>query len=308
MPKNKKITFMLAVTSDYVFAAGNVVLALILHRPQKDFDVTIFYDDMTRAEKKIFLNTGICNLIKYKTPSGFARKIKKLCPKFTDKSFAKHFSFLKFAKFEIFNLLEQYENAVWLDADISVQDDLMDILSFGPFAITADTPWPVQNNFTVPIPGYDMDRDGVCSAVFMVSRNLPGWNKMRKWMYAKAVECAPYFKNIDQGIFNLLLQEFKIDYKLLPLYEWQCIANHPVAIDARIAHFGTKRKIWNTPELVSAFPEWWRVHKKWMALGGRDFITPDNWYVKNAFCIIDGQKKRIAQLEDELSQSSKHSD
>lgn len=295
----KKLTYMLSVTSDYVFAAGNIVLALIRHRPQKDFDVTIFYEDMLETDKRVFEKTGICNLIKYEMPEGFEYSIRTRCPKFNNEEFAKHFSFLKFAKFEIFTLLEKYENAVWLDADISVQSDPYDIIHYPPFAITADSPWPVQNNFIAPIEGYDMNRAGVCSAVFLISDKMPRWREMREWCYRTAVKVSPYFKNIDQGIFNLLLQEFNIDYKLLPLREYQCIATNSEAITAKLAHFGTKTKVWTDTRLVSCFPEWWRVHQLWLSLGGSDFVKPQGWSVVNAFCKISDRDKRIERLEND---------
>ena len=295
----KKLIYMLAVTSDYVFAAGNVVLGLIRHRPQKDFEVAIFYESMSEADKKIFESTGICRLHKYVCPQGFEATIRSRCPKFNDESFAKHFSFLKFAKFEIFTLLEEYENAVWLDADVAIQADTSSIISYGPFAITIDNCWTVQNNFTAPIPKYDMEKDGVCSAVFLVSDALPRHREMRQWCYDMAVECSPYFKNIDQGIFNLLLQHFAVEYQLLPFYEWQCIPDRHEAALARIVHFGTEKKIWNTPEILSAFPEWFRVHKEWLSLGGSDFARPEDWEEFSAYELFLQKNKEIANLEQE---------
>ncbi len=295
----KKLTYMLAVTSDYVFAAGNIVLGLIRHRPQKDFDVAIFYDEMCDADKKIFESTGICHLYQYTCPEKFEKAIRTRCPKFNDENFAKHFSFLKFAKFEIFTLLEQYENAVWLDADMAIQDDTSSIIDYGPFAITIDKDWTVQNNFTAPIPNYDMKKDGVCSAVFLVSDALPRYKEMRQWCYDMAEECSPYFKNIDQGIFNLLLQHFDIKFKFLPLYEWQCITGRNEATEARIVHFGTRQKVWSSPEILSAFPEWFRIHKKWLSLGGSDFTRPSGWKEFSAYEVFRQKNEKIKKLEQE---------
>lgn len=296
----KKLTYMLAVTSDYMFAAGNIVLSLIKQRPQKDFDITIFYDEMLPSDKKIFQNTGICNLIQYIPPKGFENKIRKFCPKFNDEKFAKHFSFLKFAKFEIFELLKKYKYAVWLDADISVQADPGEIINYEPFAITVDKGWTVQNNFIQPIFGYDMERQGVCSAVFLVSDKLKKYSEMREWCYKTAIKVCPYFKNIDQGIFNLLLQEFNIDYNLLPLEDFQCVPKNEDAFKAKIVHFGTKNKIWNTSELVSSFPEWYRIHLEWLKQGGSDFIYPDGYAISNIF--LDNMRLRETEnhLRDEL--------
>lgn len=300
----KNLTYMLSVTSDYVFAAGNIVLSLIKQRPQKDFDVTIFYEDMRPEDKKIFENTGICHLIKYECPADFSAIIRRDCPKFNDENFAKHFSFLKFAKFEIFTLLEKYHHAVWLDADIAIQADTMDIINYEPFAITIDRDWTVQNNFTMPIDGYDMKQPGVCSAVFMVSDQMKHYQQMRKWCYDKAAEVCAYFRNIDQGIFNLLLQEFNIDYQLLPLDDYQCMPYRNEAHIAKVVHFGP-RKIWKNTEVIASLPEWYRIHLIWLSLGGSDFTRPEGFSVVNVYQKLQDRNHKIEELRDRANNFEK---
>ncbi len=293
----KNLVYMLAVTQDYIFAAGNIVLSLIKQRPQKDFDIAIFYDEMLDSDKKIFQDTGICHLYQYRCPKKFESIIRRDCPKFNDENFAKHFSFLKFAKFEIFNLLEKYHHAVWLDADIAIQADPSEIVNYEPFAITSDAPWTLQNNFTQPIPGYNMDVQGVCSAVFVISDKMKDWQKMRKWCYDTAAKVCPYFKNIDQGIFNLLLQEFDIDYQLLPLYEYQCMPYRDTAHMAKIVHFGPQ-KTWTNTMSVSAFPEWYRIHLEWMARGGSDFTRPEGYMVLNVYKKLMDKDREIRDAKE----------
>ena len=292
---------MLAVTQDYVFAAGNIVLSLIKQRPQKDFNVTIYYDEMLQSDKKIFEETGICNLVQYKCPKEFEDIIRRDCPKFNDEVFAKHFSFLKFAKFEIFSLLDKYENAVWLDADIAVQDDPYDIINYSPFAITEDRSWTVQNNFLEPISGYDMNKSGVCSAVFLVSDKLSYYHEMKSWCYQKAAEVCSYFKNIDQGIFNLLLQEFNIEYQLLPLDDYQCFTDREDGAIAKIVHFGGTSKVWNHSEIISSFPEWYRIHLKWLKLGGSDFEHDEKFKVVNIYLKLQDRNRKIKNQQDEIN-------
>lgn len=293
----KNIVYMLSVTQDYIFAAGNIVLSLIKQRPQKDFDVYIYYEEMSDSDKKIFEDTGICTLRQYRCSKEFESIIRRDCPKFNDENFAKHFSFLKFAKFEIFDLLEKYHHAVWLDADISIQGDPSEIINYEPFAITIDQGWTVQENFTQPISGYDMDIQGVCSAVFVISDKMKNWKKMRKWCYDTAAKICPYFKNIDQGIFNLLLQEFKVDFQYLPLEDYQCMPNKTNAHIAKIVHFGP-HKTWTNTMSVSAFPEWYRIHLEWMARGGSDYIRPEKYTVINVYKKLLDRDREIRNTKD----------
>ena len=57
----------------------------------------------------------------------------------------------------------------------------------------------------------------------------------------------------------------------MPLEDWQCIAWRDQASTAKIVHFGTANKVWNTTNIFNAFPEWYRVHCEWLNLGGSDF-------------------------------------
>ena len=274
--KKKKLAYMLAVTQDYVFAAGNIALSLMRHNPKKDFDICIFYDHITEEDRRIFNSFPNCHLYAYNIPVGFEREIRAKCPKFNDEKFAKHFSFLKFAKFEIFDLLDKYHHVIWLDADVTIQADPGDCMKYMPFAITIDKDWTVQNNFTAPIEGYDMTLQGSCSAVFMISDELANYQAMKAWCYDMAVKVCPYFKNIDQGIINLLLQHFHIPYQWLPLEVYQCMPDYPNATYAKIVHFGP-HKIWKEGLVASAFPEWCRTHADWLKRGGSDYARPKEY-------------------------------
>lgn len=48
-----KKAFMLAVTKDYVFAAGNVVLSLKKYMPENNYDIIIYYDEIDDYDKSI---------------------------------------------------------------------------------------------------------------------------------------------------------------------------------------------------------------------------------------------------------------
>lgn len=301
-----KKAFMLAVTKDYVFAAGNVVLSLKKYMPENNYDIIIYYDEIDDYDKSI-LEEYHCILKKYEINSAFKKKIVSQRSEFLDINKQKHFSFLKFAKFEIFSLLNEYDKVVWLDADIAVQDSLSDIFHYDCFAISQDADYTVQNNFLSAIYPYDMDKKRVCTSVFLVSKSIGNFSHIKDWCYSKTAELAPFLKNIDQGIFNLLLQEYKIAYTFLDERVYNCFSQYPMAHIAKIVHFGTPQKVWNNSMLASSFPEWFRTYKKWISLGGTScsmlnfdvinscakFIYKDN--------IINQQKNKLNILEREMS-------
>jgi hypothetical protein len=275
--KKKPLAFMVAVSPPLAFAAGNVALSLRKQMPHEDYEIVIFYAEMTESDMAIFRSIPGCRLIKYEFPRLLATTLLEKSP--VESRFRTPHDLMTFVRFECLSLLSEYRTVVALDADIAVQCSLADIVQYGPFGITSDAPWKVGDNFTENIPGYDMERSGVCAAILVVHDALP-FEAMHIWCHAKTIELAPVLKNADQAIFNLALQEFGITPQLMPLEQWQCISWRDEANLANIVHFGTEKKVWCNENICNAFPEWYRVHREWLKRGGSDFdqsrIRPRN--------------------------------
>jgi len=275
--KKKPLAFAVSVSPPLTFAAGNIALSLKKQMPRRDYDLVIFYLEMSASDMAIFKSIPRCRLIKYKFPAGMAETLISKSP--TQARFRTPYDIMTFVRLEILALLSEYRTVVALDADIAIQGDLSEMTQFGPFAITTDAPWAVQNNFTAPVPGYEMDVPGVCASIIVVHDALP-YQAMYKWCHFKAVQLAPFLRNGEQGILNLMLQEFRITPQLMPLEVWQCISWRAEANVARIVHFGTEKKVWCTRNICNAFPEWYRIHREWLKLGGSDFdqrlVNPRN--------------------------------
>ena len=266
--KKRKVAFILGITPNLAFAAGNVALSLAKHMPDREYEVVVYFSELAPNDLKAFQAIPKCRLVKFSFPDGFVKTMAELSS--PSARFKDERQLMTFAHFEAFKLLDEYQNVVWLDADIAIQGDLSAITDYGPFGITSDAPWKVQGNFTDPIPGYNMEALGVCCAVICLHDSLP-YKSMYKWCYEKTIEYARFVTNGDQGIINLLLQEYRIDPVLMPLAKWQCISWRDEANVANIVHFGTNRKVWNTNNICDSFPEWYRFHLLWLNLGGSDF-------------------------------------
>jgi Glycosyl transferase family 8 len=278
----KNLAFLLAVTRNMGFAAGNVALSLRKQMPQGGYDIVVYYTDLSPGDLIAFRQIPHCRLVKFEFPASFAGEIlSNLHPKSRFRTVSQ---LMAFAHFEAFALLSEYRNVVWIDSDTAIQGSLSEIIRFAPFGITADTPWTVQVNFADPITDYDMNAPGVCTAVMLVNESLP-YEAMYKWCYAKAQEYAGNLLNADQGIVNLSLQEFHIAPNLMPLEEWQCISWKPEACVARIVHFGTEKKVWNSAKICTAFPEWYRMHLEWLRLGGADYDRTST-YPRNILSVL----------------------
>jgi lipopolysaccharide biosynthesis glycosyltransferase len=273
----KPLAFVMGISGDLAFAAGNIVLSLDKYMPREVYEIVIYYRDLGENDIAVLMRIPKVRLVEFQFDEKF---VKTLLANLPDNSRFRNINqLMTFCHFEVFALLEEYEHAVWLDVDIAVQGNLKEIVQFSPFGITSDAPWTVQVNFIQPIPEYRMDETGYCAAVMIVSDTLP-YRDIDAWCYQTTLERAKLIYNGDQGIINLSLQEFGIAPNVMPRSVWQCISWREEAITALIVHFGSDNKIWNTTNICNAFPEWYRTHLQWLGMGGSDFdrtrISPTN--------------------------------
>lgn len=264
-PPKKNLAFLLAATSDLLFAAANVAIGLNKHVSTTDFDIVIYANGGAEADLAALRRIDHVTVVDYQLNPDFVSTM-MASAQAGSRLVQTPGHLLTFAHFEIYALLETYRQAVWLDVDMLVQSDI-DVAFGAPFAITLDDPWTVGANFLRPVEGYQMDTPGVCAAVIMVSDELP-YAAMHRWCFEMAAKCAGILKNGDQGITNLALQEFGITPKLLPLEQWQCMAWRNEAALAKIIHFGGKDKVWNDQLICDVFPQWYANHLEWLSLGG----------------------------------------
>lgn len=275
--KKKKLAFLLGITPNLSFAAGNVALGINKYMSHDDYDIVVYYTELPAHDIAAFSKIPHVKLRQFNLSDEF---VDTMLNKMPDTSrFKSKTHLMCFCHFEVFPLLDEYENVAWIDADTGIQGDLAGICEFAPFGITPDTPWTVGDQFSVPIGEYRMDIPGHCTAVMVVGDALP-YKQIYKFLYERAVQYADRLKNPDQAIMSIMLQEFGITPNLMDAGVWQCISWRDEALAARVVHFGTERKVWNNTNICNAFPEWYRTHLQWLALGGSDFdrrlITPRN--------------------------------
>ena len=267
----KKLVYVLATSQNMVFAAGNVALGLNKYMPYDEFDILILHNGLVEEDEKTLGKIRNVILESYSFPEGFEDAIGK---RVTGR-FGRGNALLTFCHYEIFRLLDEYETAAWVDIDTAIQGSLSGLSLHGPFGMSPDRYLtgisPNSGNFNRPVPGYDMDRPGYCAAVVVVNDKLPRYKEIYDWLWKKSIELAEYLHNPDQGIINLAIQEFKIEVNEINHYEYVCFASFKEANTAKIAHFGTERKVWVNSWYLRSFPEWYRTHLEWLKLGGSDF-------------------------------------
>lgn len=275
----KDLAFLIAVTPNIAFAGANVALSINRHMQNQNYDIVIYYSYLPDSDINAFRKIPNVKLVNFNLPDRFVSHMLPLIPKESRFKTINHL--MCFAHFEIFSLLEQYHKAVWFDADILIQKNISELPNFVPFAISTDIPWNVQINFDKPVPGYNMNLPGYCSAVMVADDTLP-YKNLHQWCYKKSEEYASYLINLDQGIINLMFQEFKITPFVLEQKNWQCSHTwEKYAVDATIVHFGHNKKVWNDLYTFMSYPQWHKQHLQWLDFGGSDFEKHRKFIKKN---------------------------
>ena len=263
-------------------------------------EAIIFHNGISTRDQRIMEGIMPCRFIEYN--SGLPDKLQEY------ERFAR-FSDLMFARYEMFNMLDEYETLVWTDTDVLILKDLTDLLEKvretgigfvreDPENKTADNPDYMRNCFLdwnrTP-EDYDMMAWLLCSGLIVLNRNMPRKANYTTWLYKITEEWAPLLNLPDQGALNGLVQHFKLN--ITPLGQKYCcfpsIARDYT--DISIIHAWGGNKFWNDWYLYKRFPEWREYYDKWLALGGSSL---DYSFEPAVSIIIPSYKPKLNVFKD----------
>lgn len=257
----KKIALLLCSTGNEAFAVGNVIIGakkyLFQNLRAQDYDIIFLTDKLESKDENALKNIFPRITIEiYKSP--FSKNMLNLRE-------LNHFSSFTYARFEAFNLLEQYKKVFYVDTDIVIQKDISKIINIEtPLSISYfANKMPVSGNFTKEnidlVKDYDLNKVSIIAAVFLINDKLNDYQIMTKWCYKKAEE----YKTNDQSILNLLIQEFNIEtHDLTESYGAYPTSN--ISKDAHIIHAIGPAKFWRG----TYNKEWEENNKIWIESGG----------------------------------------
>ena len=257
----KKIALLLCSTGNEAFAVGNVIIGtkkyLFQNLSYEDYDIIFYTDKLEGKDENALKNIFPKIIIKiYKSP--FSKEMLNLRE-------LNHFSSFTYARFEVFNLLEEYEKVFYVDTDIVIQKDISEIINIKtPLAISYfANKMTVSGNFTKEnmdlVKGYDLNKVSIIAAVFLINDSLNNYQIMSKWCYDKAEE----YKTNDQSILNLLIQKFNIETHDLT-ESYGAYPTSSIAKDAHIIHAIGPAKFWRG----TYNKEWEENNKIWIEAGG----------------------------------------
>lgn len=221
-------------------------------------DIYVFNYKWTDTTKKLISSCGPMTLVDYDLPTHIkrTRQIMRFTPAL-------------YARFEGFNLLEKYEQVICLDSDILIQKELKSCLEEMDqnIGITYDSLPSVQNNFLHPIDGYDMSAKCFNAGFLVLKRSQLPYppRQIADWLYGMLDKYSEAVDLGDQGLINLLFQEFKLTPHIFSEL-WNLPASNPTKRlkKAFIIHSTGHRKFW----CYYYFHDFYRYFSDWVAQGG----------------------------------------
>lgn len=273
MNKPSKDTAVLCASSlQYAFALFTTLKTFLAHSPKlaARADIYVYAYNWDEKAKHIFQTHFPITLIDFDLPS--------FIPRFP---VIQRFTPALFARFEAFALLEKYQNVICLDSDILVQKELQGVLDevpAGGMGLTPDSCPTVGHNFFATIDGYDFSVPCYNAGFIVLKNPLPG-QKIHTWLQQMLARYGERCYLGDQGLINLVLQEFHI--QPTPLSErYNLPASRPTnqLKQAYIIHSTGHRKFWS----YYYFNDWYNGYAQWQALSGqtapkRDPVNTPRW-------------------------------
>lgn len=255
-----------AVTADHGFALGSLIAGFRRHNPNFAGVFVVFHDGLTVLQQGQL--RALWPDIDFR-PFGqdvVARRFGAVPD--LGRVFAQ-FSPMIFAKFELPDLLADYDKCLWLDVDMLVQGNLGDVWAFDRLAWRPLPQGAFARRAEVMAGFADMRGDGslplLNGGVVGMGRGVPFSTADLYAMAARLIgqtsavsvdELALYFLAASRGVsVHLLDMRF----------------NHPVVAaggrDALLVHAIGPDKFWNSAPLQLAYPEWAQNVGDWQGAG-----------------------------------------
>ena len=265
----KKIALLLCSTGNEAFAVGNVIIGakkyLFQNLKDEEYDI-IFYTDKLEPNDEKALKTIFPRIIIKIYESPFSKKMMELKE-------LNNFSVFTYARFEAFNMLDEYQKVFYVDTDIVIQKDISEILNINNQLAILYFPnkMPISGNFNNTnlhlVKNYNLDKVSIAAATFLINDNIKDYNKIYNWCYEKAEE----YKTNDQSILCLFIQEFNIDvYDLTESYG--AYPTSKIADKAHIVHAIGPAKFWR-----GTYNKLWEENNKiWIEAGGSETYNENN--------------------------------
>ena len=277
----RNLAIMFAVTADLAFAVGNMIVGLRKHSKGLYDAIVIFHDGIPEDQKAALL------LLDERCEFRELTKEQWLKQHFGDNHDIEdqgrvvrsmnRYSHFMMVKLDVFGLLKEFKEVLFLDADMLISGDLSPITEHGPMAWRNGT--KKLNQKFQPFTTNDPDFAGVTDqhpipngGLIFVTDALPHEKMVEDVHYFISTYMGKIAWTIDETTFGWVAFQNRVRVASLP-YEFNTWFGHAEE-GTIVTHAIGDRKFWNDAVLDLAFPEWGQNNKIWLAAGGRGYGGP----------------------------------
>lgn len=305
----RPLALLLGITGDLAFAAGCLLLALRRHSPTLNPDIILYNDGTLLPHDESLLRTLGARPVLFVKPEGAFNP-----------DAVRKFSYLTLARLEGLLMLETYSTVLWLDVDTAIQDDIAPLTTYGPFSLALEDPCFTESgkglkarvNISGPVPELDLEAPNINSGVLVLQDSLPNPEGMYRQCMDWFRAYAPYLNYMDQGVLNLLAQQFQREtpelFSFIPHDRFNAHPRNPAAQRAAIVHAFGAYKLWDDGLTRCSFPEWERDYFRWLDMGGSPWqgkIENEEYLEGGAFFMLARLHKLAESAEGMLHAQQK---
>ncbi len=300
MKNKKELAIVFGITKNLDFALANVLIGMKKHCSLKKYDIIVYHNGLETKTQENINKISKCQFIYYKN---------KFNDNNLDEEYLKIYSNMCLSRFECFDLLKQYKKIIWHDVDILIQKDFKDLINYGNktgMAMTyTDINFLVEANFNTLIEGYNMYLPLLNSGIIVFSDKLENYDKMSNWCYSAIEKYNTKLRYLDQGILNLLVQEFNISVEAIDINKYCCHPERKNVEKAVIVHSYGYDKFWTSSDLKRKFPEWVDNEKEWSNILKEDYknMTCNNPKISVVMSIYERITHMKEAIESILNQT-----
>lgn len=293
---------------NYAFAAANMCIGIQRYCSDWIDDIIIFNEGLEEATKNNIASLYKSVIFKEYTGGGFYNKINMLD---VDSTFIKKWTHGVFAKLECFDLLDIYNNAIWLDVDMLIQKNFRSVLDFSPLAWRTCKPYRLEDKLSKSLFDGEITTTAPNGGFLLFSSELKKYEITSKYAYtvlSEVIKSAP--NSFDEIVMSLIALRKKIPVILLDDM-YNCYPAHKDATNAYIIHAGGKDKFWNNKIMGTVFNEWHVNNKIWNNICGKEAsqVTYSYRQIKEFFDTKDDMEKAVqngmARFEQQLNHIDK---
>lgn len=264
----KKCAIFLAATKDSMFALANVIIGINKYSKNIYDDIYIYHDGASEKDLNALNKLGNIKNILYEKYEfykkiGFLNIDENEIPKPFER-----YTHLAFARYEMFNLLNEYEHVIYFDYDMLIQEDISELLKYNLGLCKGS----VSINYALgkKITDFDGTKFNYSSGLIVVSDKI-NYYKITQECYTATKKFFETLVLPDQGVLNYVFLKLGLKPEVIPDIYYGSTSQLK-SINSKIIHaHGKYNRFWNNQAVKLSYPEWTENDRLWRSLGGSPY-------------------------------------